>query len=197
MTQPLYNVPNMISYVRILLIPALAILIGLMHPELGKDANWTYAAWATIIFSLAGVSDLVDGYYARKYKAVSTMGKFIDPMADKLIHMTAMIMLIPLGRLPAWVVVVLLFREIFITGVRAVAAGEGLIIPAADAGKMKTVWLNFGLGGMIYFYPILAGTRWEVNIYGTAVLCMVLGFLFSVISAIMYTTQFIKVINKR
>lgn len=197
MTQPLYNVPNMISYVRILLIPALAILMGLMNPELGKDANGAYAAWATIIFSLAGVSDLVDGYYARKYKAVSTMGKFIDPMADKLIHMTAMIMLIPLGRLPAWVVVILLFREIFITGVRAVAAGEGLIIPAADAGKMKTVWLNFGLGGMIYFYPLFAGTRWEINVYGTAVLCMALGFLFSVISAIMYTVQFIKVINKR
>lgn len=197
MARVLFNVPNLISYIRILLIPALVILMSLIHPELGKEANFTCAAWATVVFSLAGLSDLVDGYYARRYKAVSTMGKFIDPMADKLIHMTAMIMLIPLGRLPAWVVVILLFREIFITGIRAVAASEGLIIPAADAGKFKTVWFNFGLGGMIYYYPVFAGTRFEFNVYGTAVICLALGFLFSVISAVMYTYRFIKVINKR
>ncbi len=196
MAHVLYNVPNIISYVRILLIPALAILLGLVKPELGVEGNWAYCAWATILFSLAGVSDLVDGYYARKYGAVSTMGKFIDPMADKLIHMAVMVMLIPLGRIPAWVVVVLLFREIFISGVRAAAAAEGLIIDAADWGKKKTVWLNFGLGCLVYYYPLSPGKPWSLNVYGLGLICLSIGFVYSVVSAVAYTRHFVTIIKK-
>src|SRR3989339_297980 len=124
----LFSIPNIITYIRIVLIPVLVVLLLLVSPSKSDEANFQLCFWAMIVFTIAGVSDLFDGYYARRYGAVSKMGKFIDPMADKLIHMTAMVMMIPLGRIAAWVVVVLLFREIFITGIRAVAAAEGVVI---------------------------------------------------------------------
>lgn len=192
----LLAVPNLITYVRIILIPVIAILLSLIDSGRLMEYNKLVSQWATVVFSIAGISDLIDGYFARRLGAVSVMGKFIDPMADKLIHMTAMVMLIPTGRLPAWVVVVLLFREIFISGLRAVAAGEGQIMDAASWGKRKTAWLNFGLGGIIYYYPVFPGTRFEVNAYVVGLFCLAVGFIYSVLSAVVYTYQFFKTVKK-
>ncbi len=190
----LFNVPNLITYGRILVIPVIAVLLLLIKPHAPYEK--TFGLIAMIIFVAAAVSDIVDGYYARKYGAVSLMGKFIDPMADKLIHMTAMIFLIPLGRISALLVAVLLFREIFISGLRAVAAGEGLIIDAAAWGKKKTVWLNCGISGLIYFYPMFPGTPFEINAYGAGMICMYIALVYSIASAAVYTQSFFKVVRK-
>lgn len=193
----LFNVPNLITYGRIVLIPGIAVLMSYIDPQGPLENNKCYGLWAMILFGVAGISDLVDGYYARKYGAVSLLGKFIDPMADKLIHMATLVMLIPLERIPAWVVVVFLFREIFITGIRAVAAGEGLMIDAASWGKKKTAWFNFGIAGMIYYYPIFEGSAFEFKTYPVAVVCFGIGLFYSVISALQYTAHFYKMVKHK
>lgn len=192
----LFNVPNLITYGRIVLIPVVAVLIMLMEPRRGVEYNGVISLVAMVIFAASGISDVVDGYYARKYGAVSLMGKFIDPMADKLSHMTAMVLLIPLGRIAAWLVAVLLFREIFISGIRAVAAGEGLIIDAAAWGKKKTVWLNCGISGLIYYYPMFPGTPIELNAHVAGMICMYIALVYSLASAFVYTKEFFRVVRR-
>jgi CDP-diacylglycerol--glycerol-3-phosphate 3-phosphatidyltransferase len=186
------NVPNSITLGRIMIIPILGVLLGLQEGSSNDTLNRTLSLWAALVFILAGISDLVDGYYARKYGEVSIAGKFFDPLADKLIHMTAMIFLIPLGRIEAWVVVVLLFREIFITGLRSMAAGEGMIIDAGEWGKMKTAWLNFGIGALIIHYPLFG-----LNSHVIGYICVAVGFLYSVLSAGQYSLVFVKTMRKK
>lgn len=193
----IFNVPNVITYVRILFIPVLVLLMAFVDPNRDMGYNILKCQVATLIFAIAGISDLIDGYWARKYGAVSIMGKFIDPMADKLIHLTAMVMLIPLGRMPAWLVIIFMCREILITGLRAVAAGEGLIITAAAWGKRKTAWLNFGLGGLIYHYPIFAGSAVEFSPKAVGWVCVVVALLYSLASGAVYLKDFFKVVGRR
>jgi len=92
-----------------------------------------------VLFIIASITDLIDGYVARKYNIVTTMGKFLDPVADKLIVSTAMIMMIPIGRIPAWIVAVIIMRDLFVDGLRSVASAEGLVIDASRLGKQKTL----------------------------------------------------------
>lgn len=192
----LFNVPNLITYGRIVLIPALVVLISLIGPGHSIEHNKLFGLWAMGLFIIAGISDLVDGYYARKYGAVSLMGKFIDPMADKLIHMAVMVMLVPLARIPAWLVVVLLFREIFINGIRAVAAGEGLVIDAAAWGKRKTAYLNVGLSGLIYYYPMFPGTSFELNTAFVSNVCLAIASVYSIASAVVYSKRFFQMVRR-
>ncbi len=94
---------------------------------------------ATIIFILAAITDFLDGNIARKYNLVTNFGKLMDPLADKLLTMAAFVCFVELGDMPAWMVVIILGREFFITGIRQVAAAEGIVIAAAWSGKIKTV----------------------------------------------------------
>jgi CDP-diacylglycerol---glycerol-3-phosphate 3-phosphatidyltransferase len=190
------NVPNIITFSRILLIPVLTAFLLMIDPEKPLAYNQCMSLWAASVFAIAAISDLVDGYYARKFGEVSKIGKFFDPMADKLIHMTAMVLLIPLNRIAAWIVVVLLFREIFITGLRAMAAGEGIIIDAAAWGKRKTAWLNVGLSALLIYYPLFPGKSYELNSYAVGMVCIAIGFVYSVASAINYTLHFFKSVRK-
>jgi CDP-diacylglycerol---glycerol-3-phosphate 3-phosphatidyltransferase len=190
------NVPNIITFSRILLIPVLTAFLLMIDPEKPLAYNQCMSYWAAFVFAIAAISDLVDGYYARKFGEVSKIGKFFDPMADKLIHMTALVLLIPLNRIAAWIVVVLLFREIFITGLRAMAAGEGIIIDAAAWGKRKTAWLNVGLSALLIYYPLFPGTSYELNSYAVGMVCIAIGSVYSVASAINYTLHFFKSVKK-
>ena len=89
------------------------------------------------LFIAAALTDLLDGYIARRYHIVTTMGKFLDPIADKLIVNTAMIMLIPIGRIPTWIVAVIIIRDFIVDGIRNIASSEGLIIDASPLGSGK------------------------------------------------------------
>ncbi|MDY3026608.1 MAG: CDP-diacylglycerol--glycerol-3-phosphate 3-phosphatidyltransferase [Candidatus Faecivicinus sp.] len=125
------NLPNKLSMLRICMIPVFVILALMSAPAA------QYAAVA--VFILASITDALDGHIARKNGLVTNFGKFIDPIADKLLVMSAMIVLVERGRMPGWVCIVMLAREFAISGFRLVAAGTGKVIAAGILGKIKTV----------------------------------------------------------
>ena len=188
-TKVLFNVPNLVTFSRIGAIPFIVWLLAIQGPERTVTENQIYSGIAALIFVVAGISDLVDGYYARKYGIVSILGKFMDPTADKLIHMAVMVMLIPLGRFPAWLVVILLFREIMISGLRTVAAAEGIHLSARDWGKKKMVWLTCGLTGLIIYYPI---PYLGISAYSFGWVCIGIGLIYSFLSAGEYLYLFFR-----
>lgn len=122
------NLPNQLTVLRILLIPVLIVLL----------LNGYYHI-AGIIFILAAATDALDGHIARSRNLITNFGKIMDPLADKLLVASALVCLVELGDVAAWIVVVILGREFLITGLRTVAAGEGVILAAGMSGKLKTV----------------------------------------------------------
>ena len=128
------NLPNKLTILRMIMIPVF--LVVLYIPGLGMAGNIAAAA----IFILASITDFLDGKIARKYNLVTNFGKFMDPLADKLLVCSAMICLIELDRLAAWIVIVIIAREFIISGFRLVAADNGIVIAASYWGKFKTVF---------------------------------------------------------
>ena len=126
------NLANKITITRILLIPIFLICITIKHIPYGTSI-------ATIIFIIAALTDSLDGYIARSRKQVTNLGKFMDPLADKLLVTTALIVLVELKMIPGWITIIIISRELAVTGLRAIAAAEGRVIAASNWGKAKTV----------------------------------------------------------
>lgn len=141
----LLNLPNQLTISRIIIVPILVVL--LMFP--GK---WVCLI-AGALFALAGFTDLVDGYLARKENQITSLGKFLDPLADKILVSSVLIMLAELGWVPGWVAIVIICRDIMVTGLRAVAADEGVVIAADRFGKLKTVLQLVALEPLILHHP--------------------------------------------
>jgi CDP-diacylglycerol--glycerol-3-phosphate 3-phosphatidyltransferase len=139
------NIPNLLTMVRIAAIPFFVWLLDTPTPIRGF--------WACMVFTAAAITDVLDGYLARKLGVVSVLGKFLDPLADKLIVMAALVWLVHMGRMPAWAVVLLLGREISVTGLRSVAASEGVVISAGSEGKTKTALQMIGTIALVLGYP--------------------------------------------
>ncbi len=108
--------------------------------------------YATMIFMVAAITDFLDGWVARNWNLGSTLGRFLDPLADKLIVMASLIMLVQLGRCPAWLTVLLLSREISITALRTIAMSEGIEVKVSQEGKWKTAFQLCGLIGLLVHY---------------------------------------------
>jgi CDP-diacylglycerol---glycerol-3-phosphate 3-phosphatidyltransferase len=125
------NLPNALTLLRILAVPVVVVAL------LGETPNGDELAAA--VFALAALTDGLDGYFARSRDAVTTFGKLMDPLADKLLIVAALISLVSLNRLQAWVAMVIIAREIAVTGLRAIAAERGVVIAASWMGKLKTV----------------------------------------------------------
>lgn len=138
------NLPNKITISRIFLIPIFIILLSLPLDwgawSIGNGTLPVVDFVATLIFSIAAFTDFLDGHIARKYNLVTNMGKFLDPLADKLLVSAAYILAVALGLAPAWVIIIIISREFAITGFRLVAAGEGVVLAAGSMGKLKTVF---------------------------------------------------------
>ena len=143
---------NKITLVRIVLIPVFLILAYLGH-------TW----WALGVYIVACISDSVDGYIARRYKQVTDFGKFIDPLADKMLVLAAMIYFVEIGVMPGWAVAVVLFREFAVSGLRMIAVEQHRVIAAAWSGKIKTAVTMVGLGALLVFGNVTV-LRWLVVI---------------------------------
>ena len=140
------NLPNKLTVFRmILIVPFVLLLLGSYHQWAWFTAIFggilTYAHYiALAIFIIASLTDLIDGKIARKYNLVTNFGKFMDPLADKLLVCSAMICLVEMGRIPAWIVIVIISRELIISGFRLVASDKGVVIAANYWGKFKTTF---------------------------------------------------------
>src|SRR5579863_4229057 len=180
------NIPNLLTFARILAIPFFVWLLDTPTPKRGF--------WACIVFTLAAITDLLDGYLARKLGVVSVLGKFLDPLADKLIVMAALVWLVPMGRIPPWVVVLLLAREISVTGLRSVAASEGVVISAGQEGKTKTALQMIGIVALVLGYPYRLTYGWldlgMVDMVHVGRALVYLSLLFSFASAAQYVRLF-------
>jgi CDP-diacylglycerol--glycerol-3-phosphate 3-phosphatidyltransferase len=140
-----WNLPNALTIMRIGVIPLIIFLLTF--------PGWFASFLAASTFLVAGMTDLLDGFFARRQRLVTRAGKFMDPLADKLLVSAALIMLIPLGRIEAWLVFVIIGRELAVTGLRAIAASEGLVIAANRWGKIKTIVQMVALFALILHYP--------------------------------------------
>ena len=144
------NVPNLLTLGRI----AVIVIIVLVLQDEGHAAG----ALAAVFFFVACLTDYFDGQLARKYSLTTTLGKFLDPLADKLLVMAILVMLVGMSReprVPSWLVVIVVGREIAVTGLRAIASGEGIILPAEELGKYKTIFQMFALHGLLLHYTYI------------------------------------------
>lgn len=186
------NLPNLLTFLRILMIPAVLVFLEQGSPRA--------CFWAAVIYSAAAVTDMLDGWLARRQGLVSILGKFLDPLADKLIVAAVLVWLVSMGRMPAWAVVVLLSREITITALRGIASSEGLVIAAGDGGKLKTALQMIGLICLIVGYPY---EFWFVVDFGrvdfvhVGRLLVYLSIVFSITSAASYLQLFAQAIDRK
>ncbi|MEW9676649.1 CDP-diacylglycerol--glycerol-3-phosphate 3-phosphatidyltransferase [Lentibacillus sp. L22] len=137
------NIPNRITLSRICLIPIFIILLSVPFHwgewQMGETVLPVVDFVAALLFIVASTTDWIDGNYARKHHLVTNLGKFLDPLADKLLVSAALILLVEMDLAPAWVVIIIISREFAVTGLRLVAAGEGIVLAASKLGKLKTV----------------------------------------------------------
>jgi len=179
--QQILTLPNGLTIIRILAIPI--ILFLLFYPER------ICRLITTLFFLLVAVTDTLDGYFARRRGLVTTLGKFLDPLADKLLIVAALIALIPARGIPTWMVIVIIGREISVTGLRGIALAQGIVISASTLGKYKTV---FEVASITFL--ILNGKYFSIELHqvGMGLLWIALGL--AVISGIDYFKKFLKTI---
>lgn len=155
------NIPNALTVGRILVIPIFILLLTVW-----KDTLSHYLA--AIIFALASVTDYLDGYMARKWQVVTNFGKFADPMADKILVMTAFIMLVELGFAPAWVVAIIICRELAVTGLRLLLVENGgTVLAAAMPGKIKTFSQMFAIIFLLLHWNLLGQITLYIALFFT------------------------------
>ena len=144
------NLPNKLTVLRVCMIPFFVVMLLLNGGE-----NQTYRYMAAAIFIVASLTDMLDGKIARKYNLVTNFGKFMDPLADKLLVCSALICLVDLKQLPAWMVIVIISREFIISGFRLVASDNGIVIAASYWGKFKTTFQMISVILLIVRIPAL------------------------------------------
>ena len=200
----LLNIANILTGFRIVLVPAVLVFLWLVKPE-SREVNWLeltpvspqglnrlFCVLAGVLFVLASLTDLLDGWLARKYQLVTNLGKLLDPLADKILVLGTMVMLVELNRLPGWMVVVILARELAITSLRSIVSSEGIVISASQLGKYKTFFQVLSLGFIIIYYPI-----GRINIYAIGMVFFVVAFIFTLWSGADYFYRFWSVLKKK
>ena len=175
------NVPNLLTLTRILLIPVFVVLFATPDP----DRSIT----AAIVFVIAAVTDQLDGYLARRSGQVTKLGKLLDPIADKLLVLSALILLVNVDRVSALVAILIIAREVAVTGVRAIAAGEGMIIVAETTGKYK-----MALQVIAIVLLILEGTALSAlgNLHLAGIVTLYLSLVLGYVSGAQYVWSFWK-----
>lgn len=170
----LLNLPNLLTLLRVALIPVVMVLIA-------DDPAPSEAALAAAVFLGAMITDVIDGYLARRWNQTSPLGAYLDPLADKLMVAAVLIMLVPLGWAPAWLVFVLLAREMAITGLRSMASQQGWVLAAGTMGKIKTTYQTVALTLLLLHYP-----RLGVDLHSAGIVLLWFATFFALTSAIEY-----------
>ena len=203
LTQDVFNVPNILTMGRIALIPFIVLCLELSADASSPQdiaASHLYCMIATILFSIAAATDWFDGFLARNMGWTSLLGKLLDPIADKLLVMATLVTLTALDRVPAWLVILLLFREIAITGLRSIASSEGLSLDVVRAGKLKTALQLCGLIGLLLHYPYdidFVFVTLRTDFHATGLALVALSLAFSVFSAALYFRSFLRSIAEK
>jgi CDP-diacylglycerol--glycerol-3-phosphate 3-phosphatidyltransferase len=198
MEEIVMNLANKLTMFRIILVPIM-LIVGIVDRLAGIPGSFlgiSTAFWIMeIIFIIASITDKLDGYIARSRNQVTTFGKFLDPIADKILVLTAMIIFVEYGRMPAWIPVIVMFREFIVSGFRLVASGKGQVIAASVWGKLKTVTQMIALilcfldnNGFAYFvgHKVINTGALVLNIIVTVIL------IISVIATIFSGWDYIK-----
>ncbi len=166
-----------------------AVPVMLLLPWVGGDIDHhrgsEIIAW---IFTVAALSDLVDGWLARREGIVTNIGKLLDPLADKLLVSTGLIVLVAMGRIPdwgLWMVVVIVGRELAVTGLRGIASANGHVMAASGLGKLKTVSQNFAVGALIFYFPTYYLPMASIGLF-----CLALSTLLTLLSGYTYFASY-------
>jgi CDP-diacylglycerol---glycerol-3-phosphate 3-phosphatidyltransferase len=187
-----FNLPNLLTMFRIVMIPGVLVLLYDGTPVMNFWAGWAYTA--------ATVTDALDGYLARKRGLVSVVGKFLDPLADKLLVMATLVLMVGMGRVPAWVVILILARELSISMLRTIAISEGVVIAAGEGGKAKTalqmVSVLFLMIHHRYRIDFWFAEEW-VDFNTAGLLLLYLSLFFAMTSAGEYIKLFIEAVEAK
>jgi len=158
--EEIFNPPNIISFARLGLAPLLLIFLYL-EKYINQDGHTVaYGIVAGFLFLVAALSDIVDGYLARRTGQITNLGKFLDPLADKVMVITTLLLLVSLDRVEAWIALIIILREIVITGLRGMASTQGTVIAASRLGKRKTVFQDIALIGLLVHYRLDVSRLW-------------------------------------
>lgn len=171
------NLPNAVTILRIGILPVLFLLLLSPGPKV--------SLLIAVLFILAAITDLLDGYIARKYGIVTLLGKFLDPLADKLIVNTAMILMIAIGRIPAWIVALIIMRDLAVDVLRSFASSEGFVIPASRLGKQKTLCQIIAVSALLIHYPFLG-----LNAHAVGIAVLFLALVLTLWSGVDYFIRF-------
>lgn len=169
------NLPTVLTLSRIVLIPFF-IMVTPYNPFLGA-----------LIFGIASVTDFLDGYIARKRGQITKFGIILDPIADKFLVISALILLVDMARLPAWIAIIIIVREFLVTGLRAVALSRDIVIPAELGGKLKTAAQITAILCFILDVNVLG-----IDLYDTGIVAIWIALVLSIVSGIQYTASFWK-----
>lgn len=176
------NLPNKLTVLRVILIP---FFVAALMVNGGTDQTMRIVAGA--IFIAASLTDLLDGKIARKYNLVTNFGKFMDPLADKLLVCSALICFIELGQIPAWMVIIIISREFIISGFRLVASDNGVVIAASYWGKFKTTFQMIAVVLLIFNIPAL---------HMVTQICLWIALILTIVSLIDYLMKNHKVLTE-
>ena len=176
------NLPNKLTTLRVIMIPFFVFFLLWQNGE-----NRTFRMIALALFIIASLTDLLDGKIARKYNLVTNFGKFMDPLADKLLVCSALICLIELNALPAWMVIVIISREFIISGFRLIASDNGVVIAASYWGKFKTTFQMVSVVLLILDFPALAFVT---------TICVWIALLLTIVSLVDYIYKNHKILTE-
>ncbi|MEW6675346.1 MAG: CDP-diacylglycerol--glycerol-3-phosphate 3-phosphatidyltransferase [Nitrospirota bacterium] len=167
------NLPTILTLSRIVLIPVFVFTVY-QHPLFGA-----------IVFSIASITDFFDGYLARRSGEVTKFGIIFDPIADKFLVISALIVLVDMERLPAWIAIIIIVREFLVTGLRVVALSKNIVISAELGGKIKTATQIIAV-----LCLILRGSIFDIDLYDVGIVLIWIALVLSVISGVQYTVSF-------
>jgi CDP-diacylglycerol---glycerol-3-phosphate 3-phosphatidyltransferase len=176
------NLPNLITLLRIFLIPVFILIY--LKPTESRTLS------AAVVFLIASLSDLMDGYLARRWEQITKLGKFLDPIADKFLVLSALILLVEFHRVSSWIAIVIIGRELAVTGLRAIASSSGIVIAADEAGKYKMAIQTISIVLLILGYKI---GPVDFHVWGTFLLWI--SMILAILSGVQYFMKFLNQID--